>query len=79
MWSKHAHTLYPPTKLCSTKVKFKWTDINPKLFMAMKKIVVRGVLFSYPDFSEKFVIYTDARKRQIDDVIIQNGKTISFY
>ena len=47
--------------------------------MAMKKIVVRGVLFSYPDFSEKFVIYTDARKRQIDDVIIQNGKTISFY
>ena len=27
MWRKHAHKLDPLNKLCSTKVKFEWTDV----------------------------------------------------
>ena len=46
MWRNHAHTLAPLTKLCSTKVKFKWTGVENNVFLAMKKIVGCDVLIS---------------------------------
>ena len=35
---KRAHTLAPLTKICSTKVNFKWTDVENNYFIAMKTI-----------------------------------------
>ena len=60
MWRKRAHTLDPLTKLCSTEVKFKWTDVESNAFIVMKKIVGRDILLFYPNFREKFIIHTDA-------------------
>ena len=71
--SKHTHTLARLVKLCPMKVKFKWTDIQNYTFIAMKKIVGRNVLLSYPNFSEIFTIHTDASKTQIRGVIGKNG------
>ena len=79
MWRKRAHTLSPLTKLCSTKVKFKWADVENNSFIEMKKIVVRDVLLYYPKFSEKFIINTDANNTQLGEIISQNGKPIAFY
>ena len=79
MWRKRAHELVPITKICSTKVKFKWTDIENNAFIAMKKIVGRDVLLYYPNFSERSIIHTDARKTQLGGVTIKNGKSIDFY
>ena len=45
----------------------------------MKKIVGRDVPLKYPNFSEAFIIHTDARKTQLGRVIIQNGNPIAFY
>ena len=36
MWRKRAHTLAPLTKLCSTKFKFKWTEVENNAFIDMK-------------------------------------------
>ena len=44
----------------------------------MNKIVGQDALLSYSNFSEEFIIHTDARKTQIRGVIIQNGNPISF-
>ena len=79
MWRKRAHTLAPSTKLCSTKVKLKWTDVENNAFIAMENIVGRDVLLYYPNFSEKFIIQTDASNTQIGGIISQNGKPIAFY
>ena len=79
MWRRRAHTLAPLTRLCSTKVKFKWTEVEQNAFMAMKKIVGRDVLLAYPDFTKEFVIHTDASKAQLGGVISQEGKPIAFY
>ena len=79
MWCKHEHTLAPLTKLYLTKVKFKWTDIEKKSFLAKKKIVGRDVQLSYTKFIEGFIFYADASKMQLERVISQNGNTISFY
>ena len=37
MWRKSANKLAPLTKLCSTRVKFKWTDVENNVFIATKK------------------------------------------
>ena len=79
MWHRRAHTLTPLTKLCSTKLKFNWTQTEQKAFEDMKKIVGRDVLLSYPDFSKEFVIHTDASKFQLGAVISQGSKPIAFY
>ena len=79
MWRKRVHTLYPLTKLYSMEFKFKWTDIDNSAFVAMKNIVGRDVLLSYPKFSEKFIVHIDASKTQLGGVISQNGKPIAFY
>ena len=79
MCHKRAHTLDPLTKLCSTKVKFKWTDVENNPFIEMKKILGCEILLSYTNFSEMFIIHTDARKMQLGGMISQNGKPINFY
>ena len=64
MWRKREHTLAPLKILCLTKVKLKWTDVDNNAFMAMKKVVGRGVLLYYPNFSKIFMIQTDGRKNE---------------
>ena len=46
--------------------------------MEMKKRLVRDILFSYPNFSENFIIHTDESNTYIREVIIQNGKPTAF-
>ena len=79
MWLNSGHTLAPLTKLCLTKVKFKWPDVENNYFKGMKKIVGRVLLIFYPNFSEDFIIHTDASNTQLGEIMIQNGKPMSFY
>ena len=52
IWRRRAHTLAPLTKICSTEVKFKWTDVEKNYFIAMENKVGQGVLLYYPNFSK---------------------------
>ena len=79
MWRKCAHKLDPLTKLSSTKVKFKWTDVEHYYFIAINKIVGRDVLLYYPNFSKIFIIHTESGKTKLLGVMSQNGKPIAFY
>ena len=80
-WRKHAHTLSPLTKLCSTNVKFKWSDTENNDFIAMKKIVGCYFLLLNPNFSKIFITHTDASKTQMGGggVISKNGKPVALY
>ena len=44
MWIKRTHKISPLNKLCYTKVKFEWTDVEQKLLMGFKILVGRCVL-----------------------------------
>ena len=48
-------------------------------FLATKKIVGLDVLLSYPNFSEKFMIQTEASRAKLGGVMSQNRKPIAFY
>ena len=76
MWRNHKHKLNTLAKLCSIKVKFQWTRIEQKSFIEMKK-VGRDLFLLYPNFSEEFIIHTDARKMQLEGVISKNGNPIA--
>ena len=45
----------------------------------MKKIIVRDILLSYPNFSKRLIIHNDSSKIQLGVIISQNGKPIAFY
>ena len=79
MWIHRSDTLAPLTALTSRNVPWRWTEVKQKAFNAMKRIISRETLLSYPDFTAPFDIHTDASDLQLGAVILQRGKPIAFY
>ena len=79
MWARRSNLPQPLTALTSTKVKFKWTDVEQKAFDKIKRIVARDTLLIYQDFNKHFYLHTDASYFQLGPVILQDGKPITFY
>lgn len=48
-------------------------------FYQVKQLLVNATMLAYPYFSKKSVIHTDARERQVQVVILQDGHLIAFY
>lgn len=79
MWHHRSDILEPLARISGSKADFKWTDEQQRAFVAIKNIMARQVLLSYPDFTLPFDIYTDASKHQSGGVITQEGRPIAFY
>ena len=92
IWEKRTDLLAPLTDLVaecgvtkSTKKKgtkkapWHWDDIHQTAFESVKTMIARDIVLAYPDFSKKFVIYTDASKRQLGAVITQDNRPIAFF
>jgi transposase InsO family protein len=45
----------------------------------MKQAIAKETLLTYPDFSQPFVIHTDASSKQIGGIITQHDKPIAFF
>ena len=56
MWPRRSHLLQPLTALTPSKVRFKWTEMEKKVFDDIKQYVAHDNLWSYPDFNN-FLIY----------------------
>ena len=79
MWARRSYLLHPFTVLTSNKAKFKWIDVEQKVFDYIKLDVAQDILLSYPDFNECFDIHMDAIYYQLGELIIHEVKTIAFY
>ena len=79
MWPRRSHLLRALTALTSTKVTFKWIDVEQHAFDKIKQIVARDTFLIDLDFNESFDIHTDVSGFQLGAVTSQNGKSISFY
>ena len=79
MWAKRSHLLQPLTALMSTKVTFKWTDVEQNAFDKIKGIVAGDTLLLYSCFNKRFYIRRDTSDFQLGAVISQYGKPIAFY
>ena len=79
IWARLSHLLHPLTALTSPKVKFKWTDVEHKVFDEIKRTVARDTLLAYLYINKRFNIHTDASNHQLGAVISQKGNLIAFY
>ena len=61
------------------KQPWYWSNMHKKAFNAIKAALARDVLLAYPTYGEIFKIYTDASKRQLGAVIMQNNRPIAFF
>ena len=49
-----------------------WTAEHQAAFEKAKALISREVMLAFPDFSQPFEIYTDARIQQLGAVVAQN-------
>ena len=56
MWPRRSDLMAPLSRLCSKAVPFKWTAVEQKAFVNLKRIISKA----YPDFNKPFEIHTDA-------------------
>lgn len=77
MWPRCSLILAPLTQLTG-KSTFEWMNQYEIVFQQMKSIISTDVLLAYPDHTLSFHIYTDASNYQLDAVIIQNGRPMTY-
>ena len=51
MWPRRSEILAPLSKLCSSTAKWQWGEEQEQAFNNMKKLIVRDVQLTYPDFN----------------------------
>jgi hypothetical protein len=79
MWRRRSHLTAPLSRLVSKDVKWRWGEEEQEAFDAIKKVVSRETLLSFPQFDKPFHVYTDASNYQLGAVIVQEGKPLAFY
>jgi transposase InsO family protein len=73
MIPRHSHYTAVLSDLVSPKRKFEWLPRHEEAFNALKKVIMKATMLSYPDYSKEFEIYTDASKLAIGAVILQRN------
>lgn len=60
------------------KNSFGWNDDTEVVFNRLKLAMISAPLLALPNFSEEFVIETDASDYGVGEVLLQAGKPIAF-
>jgi len=79
MWQRRSDLLAPLSALTSKTSPWKWTEVEQKAFEAIKQMISKETLLTFPKFNEPFHVHADASKYQLGAVISQNNKPIGFY
>jgi hypothetical protein len=80
MWPLRSHLLELLSSMTSAKVKWKWTPPECQdSFEKMKAIMAKETLVTFPNFTKRFEIHTDASMLQLGACISQGGKPVAFY
>ncbi len=79
LYPQRAEILAPLTTLCGKNSKFLWNAEHKAAFEKMKETIAKETMLTYPDFSQPFLVHTDASSKQIGGVICQDGKPLGFF
>ena len=68
------------TKAKGTKKDpWHWDEVHQKSFDLVKATIVQDLVLAYPDYSEPFEIYTEASATQLEALITQKNRPLSFF
>ena len=79
MYPRRSHTLAPLTRVRSSNWRFKLMQVEQDNFDKIKRIVACDNLLTDLNFNKAFKIHTSASTFQLEVVISQKGKHITFY
>ena len=68
----------PLTNLTRKAVKFEWTNTYEHNFKELKQRLVTAPVLTLPSGSGSFMIYSDASKKGLGCVLMQQGKVIAY-
>jgi hypothetical protein len=68
----------PLTALTRKNARYLWTDACEKNFQELKRRLVSAPVLTLPTSSGNFVVYSDASKKGLGCVLMQNGKVIAY-
>jgi hypothetical protein len=74
-----AEILAPLTTLCGKNSKFIWNAEHKAAFEKVKETIAKEMMLTYPDFTQPFLVHTNASSKQIGGVICQHGKPLGFF
>ena len=57
---------------------FVWTDLQEQAFVALKQALTSAPMLALPDFSQPFLVETDASGTGIGAVLMQNGHPLAY-
>jgi hypothetical protein len=72
MWVRRSELIAQLISMTSKNGKFNLTDEHQKAFENINKIICRKVMLTFPDFSKRFHIYTDASDTRLGAAITQD-------
>jgi len=68
----------PLTALTKKNARYEWTDECERNFQELKRRLVTAPILTLPSGSGGFVIYSDASRKGLRCVLMQNGKVIAY-
>ncbi|KAL0537553.1 hypothetical protein IC582_026532 [Cucumis melo] len=68
----------PLTQLTRKGTSFAWSPACESSFQELKQKLVSAPVLTVPDGSESFVIYSDASKKKLGCVVMQQGKVVAY-
>jgi hypothetical protein len=68
----------PLTTLTKKNARFEWIDECERSFQELKQRLVTALILTIPSGSGGFVIYSDAFRRGLGCILMQNGKVIAY-
>ena len=73
-----SHLATPLTQLTRKRTPFFWSPACEDSFQNLKQRLVTPPILKVPDGSGSFVIYSDASKRGLSFVLMQQGKVVAY-
>ena len=68
----------PLTQLTKKGTPFVWSPACERSFQELKQKLVTAPVLTVPDGSGNFVIYSDASKKGLGCVLMQQGKVVAY-
>ena len=68
----------PMTRLTQKNTKFVWFDACENIFQLLKEKLTTAPVLTLPNGEDKFTVYCDASRVELDCVFMQNGRVVAY-